>query len=331
MTCPVLLLTRKDIAALMQPADYLIAVEEAFRASKTNRANSPLPMHIDADGGAFHAKGAAYVDDKQFVALKLNGNFPANPKKFDLPTIQGAIMLANGHNGSLLSVMDSAEITLMRTAAASALAASYLARQNSKTLLVCGCGEQGRVQAHALSQVMQFKQIFAFDHDIKAAQSFANEESASLGIRVAVAASLQDVSRKSDVIVTCTTSQEPIIRKDDVSGGVFIAAVGADNPDKNEIDPKLMAAAHVVADVKSQCEEMGDLRAAIAAGVMSPDDVFADLGDIVVGVAPARSNDREIFIFDSTGTALQDVTSAVMAYRRALKAGVGQKIELGAK
>src|SRR5688572_15261197 len=132
-----LILTRADISALMTPADYLEAVKDAFRAAKEGRANAPGPMHLPASGGGFHAKGASYRGRRAYAALKLNGNFPGNPARTGLPTIQGAILLCDAENGALLAVMDSIEITLRRTAAASALAARHLARPDSRTALIC--------------------------------------------------------------------------------------------------------------------------------------------------------------------------------------------------
>ncbi len=150
-----LILTRREIAALMGPQDYLVAVEAAFRAYANGDAEVPLPMHIPATDGAFHVKGARVVlEGAAYVAVKLNGNFPGNPQRNHLPTIQGVVLLCDGADGSLLAVMDSIEITSRRTAAASALAARFLARKDADCIAICGCGEQGRVQLAALAQVM---------------------------------------------------------------------------------------------------------------------------------------------------------------------------------
>ena len=328
---PALILTRKDLVSLMAPANYLAAVETAFRADKAGRALSPLPMHIDGEGvGAFHAKGAAFFDDHAYVALKLNGNFPNNPDDNGLPTIQGAVLLCNARNGSLLAVLDSIEVTLRRTAAASALAAKYLARQDSRVLTICGCGDQGRAHVDALSALFDFDVIYAWDIDAGKAAAFADEISKRFNISVAPVEDLSAATRQSDIIATCTSAREPFLTEEHAPPGAFIAAVGADNPNKNEISPALMASATVVCDVIAQGGEMGDLRAAIEVGAMSEEDVYADLGDIVTGRKPGRRDRREIIVFDSTGTALQDVTSAAKAYESALETGAGQKVALGA-
>src|SRR5688572_19409190 len=121
-----ILLSRSDIAALMRPADYIAAVEKGFRAAKQGRAMSPPPLHLECAEGGFHAKAASLTTARSYAAFKLNGNFPANPAK-GTPTIQGALLLSDAADGTLLAVMDSSEVTVQRTAAATALAARYLA------------------------------------------------------------------------------------------------------------------------------------------------------------------------------------------------------------
>lgn len=330
MTEPVLLLTGKDVASLMKPADYLSAVAESFRADKHGRAVSPMPMHIDGDGGVFHAKGASFNGARAYVALKFNGNFPQNMARFGLPTIQGAIFLCDATNGSLLAILDSIEVTLKRTAAASALAAKYLALKDARILCVCGCGDQGRVQAEALAELFPFKKVFAWDVDPEKARAFAKAMEKSLGVRFSPVENCRAGAKTADIIVAATTAAQPFLFPNDVKPGAFIAAVGADSPDKNEIAPSLMAVSKIVADVVDQCAEMGDLRAALAAGAVGLGDVYADLGEIVTGVKPGRQFDHEIIIFDSTGTALQDVASAALAFERAVERGAGQVIDLGA-
>lgn len=322
-----LVVGRREISDLMAPGDWLGAVEAGFRAAAEGRASAPPPMHIEGEGGAFHAKGAHLQLERRWAALKLNGNFPANPERRGLPTIQGALLLCDGETGSLLAIMDSIEITLRRTAAATALAARYLARSDSATILVCGCGEQGRAQLDALRALLPLRRLFVWDKQAARAAAFAESVT---GLETAVAGDLGPAARQADVIVTCTTAASPFLDSDLVSPGTFVAAVGADNPDKSEIAPPLMARARVVADVLDQCAFMGDLRHALAAGTMSREDVHGELADLVVGARTGRINDEEITLFDSTGTALQDVAAAATIYERAVAAGVGLAVDLGA-
>lgn len=305
-----LIITRRDIKRVMRPSNFRDAVEQGVRAGAMGKANSPHPMYLPVDHGGFHAKGASISLGRDYVAVKINGNFPGNLMKHGLPTIQGAVVLADGSNGTLLAIIDSVEITIQRTAAASALAAKLLARPDSTTLLICGCGEQGRAHAAALREVLPIARCLLWDLEFKAAVSLA-ANLAGTAVQELGSAAVQ-----ADAIICCTTAQEPYLHPVMVRPGTFIAAVGADSPDKNEVAPALMATAKVVTDVTSQCAEMGDLHHAIAAGVMTTEDVAADLGELLVGGNAGRASPEEIFIFDSTGTGLQDVAAAAAIYER---------------
>jgi ornithine cyclodeaminase/alanine dehydrogenase-like protein (mu-crystallin family) len=328
---PALVLTRADIAELMTLADYRASAEEAFKALATGRAMVAAPMHIPAVDGGFHAKGAAFdtASGTAYAAVKVNGNFPRNPLRNGLPTIQGAIVLSDAHDGSLLAIMDSIEVTLRRTAAASALAARYLARRNATTLTLCGCGEQARVQVAALNDEFQLRHVYAWDIDPGAAAAFAGEMSAQLNLEVLCVKNLAAAAKSSDLIVTCTTSRSPFLDEVDVRTGTFIAAVGADSPDKSELTPRLMAQAKVVVDTLEQCLSMGDLHHAVAAGVMTAGDVHATLSELAVSQRPGRVDDDEITIFDSTGTAIQDAAAAVRIYERAKARRSGLACDFG--
>ena len=322
--CTTLVLTRSQIAGVMTANDYLLAAEEAFRALATGTAIAPPPLHIATDGGGFHAKGATLrnAGGRHFAAVKVNGNFPNNPKSHGLPTIQGAIVLSDASNGRLLALLDTIEVTLRRTAAATALAATHLARPNAKSLAVIGCGDQALAQLAALAGEFRFETISAWDTSPKAIESFSNVAS-SLGLQVTHARNLHAATKEADIVVTCTTSREPILDIGDVKPGAFIAAVGADHPYKSETAPRLMARARVVVDVLDQCAVMGDLHHAIAAGVMTAQDVHASLGALIVGQHPGRETPDEITLFDSTGTAVQDVAAAARIYERARADRIG--------
>jgi len=220
-------------------------------------------------------------------------------------------------------VMDSIEITILRTGAATAVAARHLARPNSRTVTICGCGNQGRAQLRALRTVLPLQQVYAFDLSRDQADEFARELSQEMGIAVEVVQDLAAAVGKSDVCVTCTPAKKHFLEKDYVAAGTFVAAVGADNEEKQEVDPELMASSKVVADILEQCAEIGDLHHAFSAGLMQRGDVHAELGELVAGKKPGRTSADEVTVFDSTGTALQDVAAAAMVYERASEAGRG--------
>jgi alanine dehydrogenase len=327
----VLVLSRRDVARVLDVRDCIDAVERAFRQHAAGTTIPPGVLGATVDGGGFHMKTAGLLDGRPIFAAKVNANFPGNPARFGLPTIQGVIALFDAERGEPLALLDSAEITSLRTAAATAVAAKHLAREDAAVATVCGCGEQGRSQLRALAAVRPLRTVLAFDADAGSAERYAAEMARELGVRVTAVSDLASATRRSDVVVTCTTARRWVLGRGDVAPGAFVAAVGADNPEKQEIEPALMAESAVVVDVLEQCERIGDLHHAIAAGTMTREDVAADLADVVSGRRPGRRRDDEIVVFDSTGTALQDVAAAWLAYERALADGVGVTLDLGGR
>jgi alanine dehydrogenase len=317
-----LVLSRSDLRALMRFGDYVEAVAEAFRLLAEGRCQSPAPTAIRAADGTFHVKAGALPNRPGYVAVKINGNFPSNMARHGLPTIQGAVYLADAGNGRPLALLDSAEITLQRTGAATAIAARHLARKDAATATICGCGEQGAIQLAALRHVLDLRRVFVWDADADRARAFARRM-AETGLAVEAVDDLGAATRLSDAIVTCTSARAAFLGVEHVRPGTFVAAVGADNPDKSELTPGLMAGATVVADVLEQVLSMGDLHHAVAAGTMTAAGVHAELGELVAGEKPGRRHADEITIFDSTGTGIQDAAAASRAYELAITQGAG--------
>jgi len=324
-----LVLTRRDVEDLLGWDECIAAVEGAFRLHAEGRSLSPGVLSVRAPHGGFHVKAAGLDVGRLYFAAKTNANFSDNPRRHGLPAIQGVIVLCDADDGRPLAVMDSIEVTIRRTAAATAVAARHMARPEARTATICGCGSQGRAQLRALLRVLPLERAFALDADESAAAAFARDLSAELGIDVRPAVDLAAALAESDVCVTCTPSRKAFLLRSDVRPGTFVAAVGADSPDKQELDPHLMAAGAVVTDVLEQCAVMGDLHHALDAGVMSRDGVHAELADLATGRKPGRRSAEEITIFDSTGTALEDVAAAAVVYEKALAKGAGLRVALG--
>ncbi len=317
-----LLLARQEVATLLSLEECIAAVEEAFRLHAEGKTLSPGILGIAAREGGFHIKAAGLALDRTYFAVKTNGNFFHNVKRFGMPNIQGIILLCDGENGYPLALLDSIEITIQRTGAATAVAAKYLVRPDSKVATICGCGNQGRIQLRALAKVRPLERAYAYDINDNAARRFARDLSQELGIKVSVVSDLAKAVGESDICVTCTPSRRPFLNREDVASGTFIAAVGADSSEKQELDPRLMASGKIVVDILEQCATIGELHHALEAGVVTRADVHAELSDIVAGRKPGRT-EEEVIIFDSTGTALQDVAAAAVVYEKAVNAGVG--------
>jgi alanine dehydrogenase len=324
-----LLLTRKDVSELLTLDDCIQAVEQAFRLHGEGRAPAPGVLGVHAQGGGFHIKAGILPVSRNYFAAKANANFPGNPAR-GLPTIQGVILLFDADNGQILAAMDSMEITTLRTGAATAVAAKYLARKDSRVATICGCGNQGRVQLRAIKHACPMQKAFAWDIRKDTAERFSVAMAAELGIAVTPVSDLPAALQQSDLCVTCTPAKKFFIAEKDVPAGMFIAAVGADNEDKQELDPRLLQPRNkVVADVLAQCAAIGDLHHALAAGTITSAEVYAELGEIVCGKKAGRTLAEEITIFDSTGMALQDVASAAVVYERATAAGKGMRVDFG--
>jgi ornithine cyclodeaminase/alanine dehydrogenase-like protein (mu-crystallin family) len=259
----------------------------------------------------------------------VNGILFGNPAR-GLPRIQGAVVLCDAETGSLLAMMDSASITTLRTAAATAVAAKHLARPDSRVATICGCGVQGRAQLLAIARVLSLREAFCFDEREETARRLAEDLSSKAGFPVRAAHDLRGATAMSDVIITCTPSKQPVLFPGFVRPGAFIGAVGADSEDKQELDPALMAAATIVTDVTEQCATIGDLHHALASGLVKRENVHAQLGEIVAGRKPGRTSPDEIVVFDSTGMALQDVAAAAAVFERACSEGRGTPVFLAA-
>ena len=304
--------------------ECIAAVEQAFRLHGEAKAPQPGVLGVHADHGTFHIKAGVLDLGRQYFAAKTNANFPGNVQRYGLPTIQGVIALFDAERGTPLAILDSREITSLRTGAATAVAAKHLARADASIVTVCGCGVQGRAQLLAVAAVRKLSRVYAVDRDRENAARFAREMSNELGVEVIVASDLATAARASDICVTCTPSRHVILGAGDVNRGAFVAGVGADNPDKQELDPALLARAAVIVDILDQAATSGDLHHAIAAGIMTREDVRAELGAVVAGKTAGRLHDDEIIVFDSTGTALQDVAAAAAVYEKADGAGHGR-------
>jgi len=310
---PVLLLSAEDLKKRLTPEIGFAALNAAYKALAQDPDSEPKTLGFKVDDGSFHIKAGVYPKSRHFFAAKLNANFPGN-HRHNLPTIQGLVVLVEGAKGVPLAVMDSGELTAIRTAAANALAASHGARPNSRVATIIGCGFQSGYVLEAFQNVLPLKQVFAYDRDTKRAKAFAGAYHGKGGVMVEAVQDFTAATGSSDVIITCTTSKSPVLMKDHVRPGTFIAAVGADNAEKQELDPELFRDAAILVDDLEKCALEAELHHALAAGVTTKENVRADLCQLASGQVKGRETDDEIVIFDSLGTGLQDVALAWAAY-----------------
>jgi alanine dehydrogenase len=323
-----LILGHKEIAELLDLDSCIVSVEEAFRAHGNGQVMPAGLLHVDAANGGFHIKTGGLTFPTAYFGLKANARFAGNREKYGLPNVQGLIYLADGDCGAPLAIMDSIHITGLRTAAATAVAARFLAPSGPAVVTVCGCGTQARIQLAAISRVRTVVQAYAHSRSDDNMRAFSLQMSDELGIPVEPSPRLAQATLKSNIILTCTPSRRFYLCAADVRPGTFIAAIGSDSAGKQELEPQLLAHAKVVVDILDQAAHVGELHYALEQGLMQRSDVYAELGQIVAGHKPGRLSEDETIVFDSTGTAMQDVAAASAVYVRAMKSSCGVRVPL---
>lgn len=302
------------------------SVEAAFRMFAEGKASPPKVLGIHTANGGLHIKAGVMNLNSHYIVAKMNSNFPGNPTRFNLPTIQGAIAVFNADNGALLALMDSIEITIIRTGAATGIASKYLSKKNSKVITIYGCGNQGLISFNAIAANRNLEVAYLHDTNQSQAEKLSRHlASAHKHLKVVCVNDVKSAIKESDIVVTCTTSKTPIIDLQDVGPGTFIAAVGCDSEDKSEIHPRLISASKVISDFTEQSAAFGDLHHAIEQGLVTTSHVHAELGQIIAGQKSGRENEDEVIVFDSTGTALQDVAAASIVYERAVAKSLGHR------
>ena len=322
----ILLLSQRDLQHLITLDHALIdCVAKAFATLASGKVVMPpvLSMEIAAHHGEVDVK-TAYVPGLDSFAIKISPGFFNNPQ-IGLPATAGLMTLFSAQTGQLQALLlDNGYLTDLRTAAAGAVAAQHLARHDASHACIMGAGMQAELQLRALCLVRPITQVTLWARDMTRAQAFAERMQNSLGISVIATPDLAQAVSAADIIVTTTPAIQPLVQADWLRPGQHITAMGSDQPHKSELAPACVARAdRYVPDRQSQTALMGELRAAVAAGLIAPDHVFAELGDIVAKTAPGRAHHNEITVADLTGTGVQDTAIATLAHQRAQTAGIG--------
>lgn len=321
-----LVLTRSDTRGLLDVGTCLPVVERAFSERGAGGGLRAHRFHVGAGEGAFHvtAGGVGSAFDAPTFGIKVNGRYPPL-KTGGGQRVSGAILLADGETGQPIALLDSLLVTLVRTAAVTSLAVRYLAREDTRRALLVGAGAQSWLQVEALQRARALEHLEVFDLVPDRAKAVV-EHARSGGLAADVAGDPVAAAHRVDVIVTITPATEPVLT--DVPEGATVIALGADAPGKRELGPRVMTGSKIVVDVLEQAAVAGELASAISEGLLTLDDVHAELGEVIAGIKQGRASDRETIVFDATGTALQDVAASLLIVEAAREAGRGTELDI---
>ena len=324
-----LFLTKREVESLLDPDALRAAVAAALSELSAGRASMPTRIAaLVAERDALLAAMPAYLPSAGALTTKLVSLFPRNT---DRPTHQAVILAFDPLTGSPAALMDGEAITAARTAAGSALATDLLARKDAATLAVLGTGVQARAHLRALPRVRRFREIIIGARDMSRASALARETSSQTGVSVR-AASFSDAVRAADVVCACTHSADPVVRRDWLRPGTHVNSVGY-NTAGREVDGATFRDALVVVESRAATlapppAGSNDIAMAIAEGAMTRDHVHAELGELVSGTRPGRTDRDQITLYKSVGVAVQDAAAAAMVLDAARSAGVGRTVDL---
>lgn len=315
MRAKTLIIDGRRIEKLMPVGRAMKIVEMAFKAHGRNSVQMPskIYIHLDKYDGDFRAM-PAYIQGMKTCGVKWVNVHPMN-KKYGLPAVMALIILSDVRTGFPLAVMDGTHITKLRTGAAGAIAAKYLANKNSSRVGLVGCGTQALFQLAALNEIFDLKEAALYDNDPEHAALFGRAVR-RFGLRVTQCAAIADCVRDKDIVVTTTPSRKPIVRPEWVSPGTHINAIGADAKGKEELSPALLKKSRIFVDDRDQAVHSGEINVPISKKIMSKSDICATLGEVITGKKTGRRFKSDITIFDSTGLAIQDIAVADQVYNK---------------
>lgn len=311
-----------DIRTLLSMRELIDAMQKALAAFSSGRVNQPVRTVIQAPSGVF-ASMPAYVGDPAAMGAKLVTVFHENESK-GLPTHLATIVLLDPESGALLAILDGRFITEVRTAAVSAVAARFLARQQSSVLAIIGSGVQARSHLEAISLARKFDEIRCWSRSTEKRERFVSEQR---GFPIRAVDSAEEAVQGADVVALVTASSTPVIENDWVKPGACVISVGACLPSQREMEPALVVRGRLIVDSRaSALKESGDVVQGIREGRFTEDHIAGELGAVVADPKLGRTSESEVTIFKSLGLAVEDVVAAELAYRHALGKGRGAAI-----
>jgi alanine dehydrogenase len=320
-----LILSRTDMMGLVTPAEYVSCVEQAYRMHGLGRYYMDPKGHIVLDKypGEWEAM-PSYIEEPEAAACKWVSIRERNREKHDLPTVFSILIYTHPETGFPLAICDGSYHTVMRTGAAAAVSAKWMARKESKRLAIVGAGHMAEGTLATCNEIFPWEDVRVWSRSQTTIDEFvATQQPKYPAFRIRGLLDLEDTVRGADVVVTVTPAREPLVKDEWIAPGTHIAALGADKGGDQELDPRILQRARIVVDDIRQCRADGEINVPLARGLIKEEDIAGEIGEIITGKKEGRRSPDEVTLFDSTGIALQDSATVPLEYERALAAGVG--------
>jgi len=319
----VLVLNQEEVERLLDMEGCIEAMADALSSLARGEVHVPLRFVVKPENepSLIGLMPAHRAGDAPLYSLKTVCVFPDNPQR-GLDAHQGTVTLFDGETGEVRALMNASAITAIRTAAVSAVATRLLAREDARELGVLGAGVQARSHLEALRLVRNFEHVRIFSPTAEHAQALAAEAGAE------AVETAEEAVRGADVIVTATSSVEPVLQRDWLQEGAHVNVVGGRPPMMRELDIATIADSAFFVDRRESAEaEAFDYRDALEAGEIGPDHIRAEIGEVLIGAKPGRSADDELTVFRSLGLAVEDLAAAEYVVHRARETGAGIEVE----
>lgn len=319
-----------EIFQIIKMVEAIKAVEDGFLSLYQGKVLMPQRTVLNSgfNRGTLLTMPVLVSSKPPSMAIKVITVYPQNPELFNLPTIQGLVLLYDSEKGNPLAILDGAALTSLRTGAAGGVAAKYLARENSKTVTLFGVGAQGETQLEAVCAVRSINKAFIITNNDPREGPFLEKMKKKLDIELVLTEDKRSSLRQSDIVITATNSRTPLFEGSWVKPGTHITAIGSYKPDFRELDTETIKVSRIFVDsLDAAKEEAGDLIIPISEGAITWDSVAGEIGAVIAGEILGRKSQEEITLFKSVGLAVQDAVVAQEIYTRALKAGLGTKLD----
>ena len=320
-----LILSRTDMIGLLSPAEYVAGVEQAYRMHGERRFYMEPKGHIVLDKypGEWEAM-PSYIEEPEAAACKWVSIREQNREKFGLPTVFSILIYTHPETGFPLAICDGSYHTVMRTGAAGAVSAKWLARPDSKRLAIVGAGHMAEGTLATCNEIFDWEEVRVWSRSRATLDGFIEAQAPKYpGLAIRPVPDLEEAVTGADVVVTVTPARGPIVRDAWIAPGTHIAAVGADKDGDQELESAILGRARIFVDDIRQCRTDGEINVPLNQGLLKEDDIAGEIGEVVAGKKPGRTSETDVTVFDSTGIALQDSAIVPLEYERAVAAGVG--------